>query len=595
MKNILFNSLLFISVLFLNVACNKSSEVELPIDGDGIVIKGILEDYGDRTRVGIIENNPDYGAAGEKFYWVNGDKIKLLLYPGGNLSATPIVGIFEAVVEAGVKSNNCSFNPVSPVTIPKGSYTVYSLYPAEGWVQNPDNSWTVSMPANNVFTQNDYTAEGVGIYMFKRAEAGTVVIGGGDNLITLPFTPMASVVRFSVKPNASKSTKFTQVALTASSAIFPTTATLSGISATNLIAGGFKTNSLTVNMATEFQSTSGEIDVFVPILPTDNLNSTIDFDIELIATNFIDPLEYDIPNVTAKIPSLANGFQAAYSYYFNLKHSIWARSNIVWDSENEQLTFAVSRADNSIIPANSQGLHFKWGSLVAVSAVDIIGSGQYENLKAPNGNLVYSPTGTYNYTWGNIPYITAADGGPFATYDFNEDDFATYNGNTGFDALTDKGDICRYISAMGWVKGNWRLPTGNELYELLMESGDGIYGESGIPYGTPSYGIYGTPLGDEGNHYGLYQPASGSIFGKGATSSVNIANPATGVVFPNAGYRMDVSGTIWYVGLDGYYSSGSSEDNIGYSCMFFSDYDGYRGTFETIEYGSATTVRCIRD
>ncbi|MDC2191661.1 fimbrillin family protein, partial [Bacteroides thetaiotaomicron] len=73
----------------------------------------------------------------------------------------------------------------------------------------------------------------------------------------------------------------------------------------------------------------------------------------------------------------------------------FARSNIVWDATNNKLTFAVTEADNATIPANSQGVFFKWGSLVAVSPVG--------NTYAAN-QILFSPSGTTNYNWANIPY-----------------------------------------------------------------------------------------------------------------------------------------------------------------------------------------------
>lgn len=59
----------------------------------------------------------------------------------------------------------------------------------------------------------------------------------------------------------------------------------------------------------------------------------------------------------------------------NIVNNVWARSNIVWVSkpndpnypEGGYLTFAVTPADNATIPANSQGVFFQWGSLVAIS------------------------------------------------------------------------------------------------------------------------------------------------------------------------------------------------------------------------------------
>ncbi|MCE9235541.1 hypothetical protein, partial [Bacteroides ovatus] len=78
--------------------------------------------------------------------------------------------------------------------------------------------------------------------------------------------------------------------------------------------------------------------------------------------------------------------------------------------------------------------------------------------------------GTTNYTWANIPYISETTG-KFGTHGTDEDDFAGYDGGSntngpGFNASTNKGDICRYISDRGWVQGKWRLPTSDEQQAL---------------------------------------------------------------------------------------------------------------------------------
>ena len=562
MRKTLLSSLLLVAVLLLSISCNRTPEIELPVDGSGLVIKGIIGNYGDQTKVGIIEDNPDYGTTGEQFYWVDGDQIKLLLYPGGNLNATPIVGVFEAQVSGGARSKNCSFTSVgAPITIPKGSYTVYSLYPAGGWVDNGDGTWTVSMPANNEFAKDSYTSESEGAYMFKKADAGTVVIGDGDNLITLSFTPMAAVARFNIKPNASRMTRFTKLTLTASSQIFPTTATLPSISATSLTVGATKTNSLTVDIDNAFQNTDGIIDIFFPILPTGNLSSSVDFDIELIATNFLDPIEYGIPSVITKIPLLANGFEASSSYYFNLRHTIWSRSNIVLDDPNSKLTFAEVSADNATIPANVQGVFFKFGSLLAISPASLdpnttlVYHRNYVAGDYPTGHVVYNPTSVSSYIWDDVPYIDEVSAAFPSNSNVNRDDFAAYNSNTGFDEAAGLGDICRYITSKGWVSGKWRLPTAHEIY-LLAGTVNVPNGEfTAVAHGITSPGT--TAYGN--NHFGYFQYSGGRWYGLKAVTTESETNPTVGVFFfPASGYRSDGIGQGVAANARGSYWSGTS-------------------------------------
>ena len=554
MRKTLFSSLLLLAVLLLSVACNEENKIELPIDvidGSGLTITGIIEDShsdGD-TKVGIIDNVTNFGTAGEKFYWVNGDQIKILLYPGGDINATPIVGTFAAVVGTGLRSNDCNFAPVgAPITIPKGTYTVYALYPANAWVQNPNKSWTVSMPSGNIFAQNTASAESVGAYMFKKADAGTVVIANGNNMIRLPFRVMSSLLRYSIRrqPYESRATAFSKVTLTATSQIFPTTGILSDISATSLTAGATKTNSLTVNVVTSWQDMNGNVDVFVPILPTGNLSSSVNFNIALTGTGFRYPLEYPVTSVTTKIPSLASGFRAPYSYYFNIKHNTWARSNIVHNGN--KLTFAITHADNATIPSNVQGVFFQWGSLVAIAPSNLATGTNRDYIAAdyPAGHILFSPAPltTSQRTWAGMPHVNETTA-PFDNANglYTEDDFLTYNGGTGFYTTVKKGDICRYISSRGWVTGKWRLPTMQEIHDV-MQASSVFNNQAGLtdfaPNGSNSYGSY---------HLGFYLVQNGRLVGPnrsvvGRDEPNYRGNPSTGTYFPFSGQRDRVEGGL---------------------------------------------------
>lgn len=182
----------------------------------------------------------------------------------------------------------------------------------------------------------------------------------------------------------------------------------------------------------------------------------------------------------------------------------FARSNIVWDAANSRLTFATTEAENVTIPANVQGVFFKWGSLVAISP-----TGTSANYNA--SQILFSANGTKNYTWANVPYINETIA-PFNDSDLNSDDFATYNGNSGYNASTNKGDICRYITAQGWVPSGerWRLPKQSELDALIAETTS--VGNNG---GFGSITSPNTPA----NVNGFWQVPSGRWLGKGAATA----------------------------------------------------------------------------
>ena len=616
MRKTLFGSLLFVAVLLFSVACDKSPEIDLPVVNESrLVIRGIIEESDDDdTKVGIIDNVNNFGTVGEKFYWVNGDQIKLLLYPNGDLNATPIEGIFEAVVGTGVRSNDCNFIQVgAPITIPKGSYTAYALYPASGWFKQGAGAWSVGMPSGNTFTQNDASAESLGRYMFKKADAGPIVITSGENVITLPFKIMTSLLRYRIRhePYESRATAFSKVTLTASSQIFPTTATLSSISDTQLTPGASKTSLLTVNVETSWQSLNGDVDVFVPIFATGAIANTVNFNIALTGTGFRYPLEYNVANVTTQIPSLASGFQASYSYYFNIWHNVWSRSNIVWDAANNRLKFAVTRADNATIPANVQGVFFKWGSLVAIAPSDISAADQqYIAGNYPSGHIIYSPysISAAKRAWGNLPYLneTSApfgDTGNLTT----DDDFFTYNGGQGFNASTNKGDICRYISAMGWVSGRWRLPTQQEL--INGNSASDFHGtvvspsnpmRTGSPSGSNTYGGY---------HNGFYLVNNGRLTGPNRATVAKEPNfkgsPSSGNFMPFSGQRRysggqgsQFEGESLAMEQYGDYFSASSRDRVGTNpigAMGIKTSHNLQQSSAFIDRTGAHPVRCIRN
>ncbi len=262
---------------------------------------------------------------------------------------------------------------------------------------------------------------------------------------------------------------------------------------------------------------------------------------------------------------------------------LWARSNIVWDAANNRLTFAVSHRDNNTIPANSNGVLFKWGSLVAIGPERISGQ-DYEVGQFPIGNIVYDPTNSYGYTYDNIPYISSTSA-PFNDSNEAADDFAGYGPNgAGFDA-GGRGDICRYITAQGWIKGKWRLPTAQEFNNLIAE-------KTSIIYGPWAYEIIPTGSSTYGNHaYGFFLPTSGRMLGLGATATDNVLNPSSGVYFPASNYRSSASSSF-SASIDSYYWSGSSSGTTDANDLTVRSGYAVKGAHAR---KNATPIRCIRE
>lgn len=278
----------------------------------------------------------------------------------------------------------------------------------------------------------------------------------------------------------------------------------------------------------------------------------------------------------------------------------FARSNIVWDGS--KLTFATTAAENTTVaPANAQGVFFKWGSLVAVSPV---GTSQAFN----SGQILFQTNSSATYSlWDNatngIPYLDQANYSmpPFDNDNPDDDDFDGFDDGSGtglgYNANTDRGDICRYITDRGWVPAGerWRLPTMSEYNELIAELTSVRYPASGgfssIGYLTPS-----TPGYDATWDNGYWPVPSGRWLGSGATDDVAIGEPATktpgtkSVYFPVGGYR-DSNGSTSRADSNGFAWSGSSYNAMNAHYLYVTTW-----TYGALHarYG-AFPVRCIRE
>jgi uncharacterized protein YjdB len=269
---------------------------------------------------------------------------------------------------------------------------------------------------------------------------------------------------------------------------------------------------------------------------------------------------------------------------YPLRNEKWARSHIVWiedagKPEGGYLTFAVTRGDNADIPANVQGVFFKWGSLVAMSPAFTAYS---------ESQILFSATGDKSYSWDDMPSFDNAAEDYLNDHDYTDDDFATYNNNTGFDAAADKGDICRYISSKGWVEGDWRMPLASEIQALA----DPLKGGKNVVWTGSTWSVIEGGMGpDNGWGNGFYQPESGFFFGVGATAGENRENPATGVAFAASGKRdWMAAGSVRVINSSGYAWSTSSYGTTTSLLHIYS----YTYRLNVANRKDGLPVRCVR-
>ncbi len=273
----------------------------------------------------------------------------------------------------------------------------------------------------------------------------------------------------------------------------------------------------------------------------------------------------------------------------------WGRSNLVWipDERLESggiLTFAVTPGDHfdtggvlavesgdgttvdvalPAIPANVQGVFFKWGSLVAVCPL-----GKSATLPL----TLFSPTGSDYDNYNNIPSLVGFGEGVFGDSAYG-DDFVDYMDGKGFDEATGKGDICRYISSRGWVKGDWRMPTHADLGEL----------PNYVVWGDDGWKDIGAAPNEANNINGFYQPLSGYFLGGDVSRQDDPGDPAHGYSFSASGYHGN--GGVQHTGYRGFIWLASSSGVEYAFCMGGNKIPDT--PYQPREAGFS--IRCVRD
>lgn len=330
----------------------------------------------------------------------------------------------------------------------------------------------------------------------------------------------------------------------------------------------------------------------------------------------------------------------------------FAKSNIVMYVDaatgNKILTFAETTDDHTVnksvtpkaggtytvpmIPANAQGLHFRWGSLVGVTGDGTEGAAFNSTIDETvsatpiNSSVVFWPaeyrassnwpTGTWIYdrsTTGvrQVPYATSTDIDANPTSGeagYGMDAFLNWGDDEkGYKKAEAKGDICRYISDMGWTTERWRMPTTAEINELRTETTasamgnvNGVILPSSGGWSTPYETIDGTGVLDgAGYKYGYHTMNSVRIVGGGVTAGSTITNPGFGaIVMPASGIRdanLTGTGQLIYPGTNAAYWSATPNTSTtnAYNLLYYdatitTEGGNYRRT-------NGMSIRCIRE
>lgn len=319
----------------------------------------------------------------------------------------------------------------------------------------------------------------------------------------------------------------------------------------------------------------------------DDINATAGFGLS------VDALSSYSPSDSARIAFTAGRLRDTVTVYRVPVVNMFARSNVMM--VGGQLKFAVTKEENRSMPAHSQGVFFKWGSLIALSpsSAQPPVSGTDEVVYDPAYHVLYNPTGQNASLWGTG--LTGWDKIPYgySWYNFNvalqtEDNVDMFKGfnTTGFNETTGVGDICRYISSKGWVEGNWRMPTNSE-FKMLQQ-------ETSVDNRIGSFTNITEQVTDTYKS-GDFNPQSGFFLGYGVsnTTSDTTTPPDLTSYWPISGHRYpNGDGKVVHVGAYGYYWSGTPNTTYTVNYPFMSNW-GLE--FNDADRSYAFPIRCIKD
>jgi hypothetical protein len=290
--------------------------------------------------------------------------------------------------------------------------------------------------------------------------------------------------------------------------------------------------------------------------------TTVVSDPILVYTGTANPIYVNISSVTIDGYLAFTGIQAAfkkaltagYSYTLvvNFKKTIWAKSNIYWewndDADHAQggyMTFDTQENGHQ----GYQGLLFRWGSLVGLSPALPAAFSSNVPVYKPDASEESGWTVSSYSSWGSVPYLSSGE--------INANQYASF-----------LGDVCQYIGITNPTLSGYRLPTMSE------------FGNSGwVMYNAGSANL------NMANELGTADLLSAENNGSYCCHS------AMGVTLPTPGHRDYGTGGLFNVNYYGNYWSSDSKSNTAGKLLF------RYGGVTTGEYSYRTwayAVRCVR-
>ncbi|MDR0988759.1 MAG: hypothetical protein LBM06_04795 [Prevotellaceae bacterium] len=225
-------------------------------------------------------------------------------------------------------------------------------------------------------------------------------------------------------------------------------------------------------------------------------NSPLTYSMTINQNNMASTANKTYSNVATSLKNLQPGYRYPLSVTFRYEGPVFAYSNIFY--RDGKLMFFTS--EQEAIDAGEpnacyyQGLFFQWGSLVGIAPVKQNNSNPFSPTLSPLyvpdvSNLPgtksprYYPTTAASTDYHATPWTGA--GGSNMSYLPYESDLNTQQiGSVASSYLTTdrsndtyyaqyKGDVCRYLTQTGAVKGQWRLPRAQEMQLFASPSPTG--------------------------------------------------------------------------------------------------------------------------
>ncbi|MDR1527657.1 MAG: fimbrillin family protein, partial [Dysgonamonadaceae bacterium] len=348
-----------------------------------------------------------------------------------------------------------------------------------------------------------------------------------------------------------------------------------------------------------FTSTASTIPQSVTLLASSTLPSTaVETDNCLVCTNGSTTTTVTIGSITINSKTYTNP-----TAYFNkqlepnksyilrvdiMKGVAWAGSNVYWDGT--KLTFKPHGYVGE--ENNCQGVFFHWGSLVGISPSDATSLTVW-NTNTSTGTATYVPSyiDPSTHSWSTVrgglyTNIPSLSGEPIITNEGPQIDYFEFYTP---DYANKKGDICRYLSHIGAVSGNYRLPTAYEL-QLGMIKGTSVGTVSFTQWTSPPVNGNWARINGDANAWtdlsSTYTDATGRYTGLNTGG-----NYSCYAIFPTSGRRSSADGSLGNVASIGSYMSGSSYGVVSMYYFRFV-YSIYPST-ETGDRQMALPVRCV--